>query len=119
MINTFNLTEIDGLTTATATDIKKLGWRGVVKKLGREGKGRLVITNNREVQAVILSPEEYGSLLDALRGVSVKREADLQELRRSFDARLAALNEPSASDCLRRVLREPMELGDVRAGESY
>ncbi len=119
MITTSNLVEIEGLTKATATDVKKSGWRGVMKKLGREGKGRLVITNNREVQAVILSPEEYGGLLDAVRGVSVKRDADLQELRRSFDARLIALNELSAGERLRRVLREPVELGDVRAGESY
>lgn len=119
MSTILNLEAIDNLTKATATDVKKNGWRGVMKKLARDGKGKLVITNNNEAQAVILSPEEYGGILEALRGVSAKRDADLAQLRHDFDARLASLNEPDASDRLRRVLREPIDLGDVRAGESY
>ena len=114
-----SLEAIGDLTKATATDVKKTGWRGLMKKLAREGKGKLVITNNHEAQAVILSAEQYDGIVEALRSVSVRREADLGQLRRDFDARLASLNEPGAGGRLRRVLREPIGLGNVRAGESY
>ena len=119
MPTTLKLATIGELTKATATDVKTTGWRGLMKKLERDGKRKLVITKNNEAQAVILSPEEYDGMVEALRGVAVKREADLEELRRDFDTRLATLNEPTAGDRLRKVLREPVELGDVRAGESY
>lgn len=101
-----------------ASDVKKRGWRGLMRTLKMEGK--MVVTNHNEPEAVIIAAEEYALLVQIVRQLESKTESDLDTLRRRFDERLAALQAPDATDRLRSVMRGPADLGgQVKAGESY
>jgi PHD/YefM family antitoxin component YafN of YafNO toxin-antitoxin module len=109
---------IEDLPHTSASDVKKLGWRGVMKTIGRSGK--VVVTNHNEAEAVILSIEEYSAIMQALRDAGSKKEAALVTLRRRFDERLASLQAADAGDRLRSLMRGPVKLGGkVKAGESH
>lgn len=109
---------IAGLPSATASTIKKQGWKGVMRSLS--SAGRLVVTNHNEPEAVILSTTEYAQLVAAAESASKANPDPLQVLREQFDMRLAALGAPDAGDRLRDLMRRPGKLdGAVRAGESY
>ena len=109
---------ITELPRVAATDIKRLGWRGVMSVLGRKG-GRLVVTNRNSPEAVILSAEEYRDIVLAARDIGAGPGAALEDLRHRFDERLAALREADAGDHLRAVIAGPAKLGGkVKAGSS-
>jgi len=109
---------VKDLRRIPASDIKRRGWRGVMRSLGAE-KG-LVITNHDRPEAVILPAHEYAKLLDKVRQAESRTESDLALLRRRFDDRLAALRAPDAGDRLRSVMSRPARLrGKVRAGKTY
>ncbi len=107
------------LPRTPASDVKKRGWRGVMRTLKMEGK--VVVTNHNEPEAVIIPAEEYASLVQIVRQVQSKTESELDALRRRFDQRLAALQSPDAGDRLRSVMRGgAVKLrGKVKAGPSY
>lgn len=118
MTATGKLEALEDLPRTPASDVKKLGWRGVMKALFRQGK--LVVTNHDEPEAVILSTEEYGSLMRAVREAHGRDEDVLDTLRRRFDERLASLNTPTANRRLRGVMDKPAKLrGKVKAGTGY
>ena len=118
MSTTLQLHAIDTLRRTPASDVKKLGWRGVVKTMQREGK--VLVTNHDAPEAVILSPQEYESIKLALELAAARTEPSLDALREKFDARLAALQAPDAADRLRRVMHGTARLdGKVRAGDTY
>lgn len=111
------LETMDNLPRTPASDMKKLGWRGVMKAMARSGK--VVITNHNQPEAVILPVAEYTAILERLRQAAAKDEMALDALRRKFDERLACLNEPGAGDKLRDLLRKPLKLdGRVIAGKT-
>lgn len=111
------LKPLDALPSAPASDVKKLGWRGVMQVVARSGK--VVVTNHNKPEAVILPAAEYERLLGLLRDSAARDEAALDGLRRQFDARLAALAQPQAAGTLRDILRKPLQLdGSVIAGET-
>ena len=106
------------LARAPASDVKKLGWRGVMRTVGREGK--VLVTNHNQPEAVILSTDEYQRLMQAAQGAQAQQDAALDTLRRRFDQRLAALAEDDAAERLRTVLGAPATLqGQVKAGDSH
>lgn len=108
--------KLNTLPRTPAADVKKLGWRGVMKVVGRDGK--VMITNHNEPEAVILSIGEYGSIVQALEKIESKNASALETLRRSFDKRLASLQAPDAGHRLRAVIRRPAKLnGKVKAGK--
>jgi PHD/YefM family antitoxin component YafN of YafNO toxin-antitoxin module len=108
-----NLDAVDALPRAPATDVKRLGWRGVMKAVAKSGK--LVVTNHNHPEAVILSLQEYVAIVTALAASA--EDAPLEALRKRFDARLAALQVDEAGDRLRAVARDPARLhGQVKAG---
>lgn len=112
------LDPIENLPRTPASDVKKLGWRGVMKSIGRTGK--VVVTNHSQPEAVILSVEEYGSLVQALQQADARNESALDELRDRFDERLASLQSADAGNRLRTLMRIPAKLrGKVKAGASY
>ncbi len=112
------LEAIDDLPRTPASDVKKLGWRGVMKSIGRIGK--VVVTNHDQPEAVILSAAEYDLILQALQAAANKEGDALEQLRLRFDQRLAALQAEDAADRLRALVREPACLdGKVRAGSSH
>jgi prevent-host-death family protein len=89
-----------------------------MKGVAREG--RVVVTNHREPEAVILSIDEYAALVSAVVAADRVQESALDVLRRSFDERLAALRKPDAGDRLRALINEPTRLGGmVKAGAGY
>ncbi len=106
------------LAHTPASDVKKFGWRGLMKTI-RSG-GKLVVTNHDEPEAVIMSVEEYKNLMQAAQQTAVQTESALEALRQRFDQRLAALQSPDAGDRLRRVMRGGARLeGKVKAGASH
>lgn len=112
------LKSLDALPRAPASDVKKLGWRGVMKTVARDGK--LLVTNHNEPEAVIIPAAEYDAMLNLLREAASRDQAALDALRCKFDARLASLKAPGASETLRDILRKPLKLeGKVIAGDSY
>jgi len=115
---TLKLDAIEDLPRTPASDVKKLGWRGVMKVIGHNGK--VVVTNHNEPEAVILSTEEYGAIVHALHKADSRNESALDMLRRRFDERLASLQTADAGDRLRALMRAPAKLrGKVKAGASY
>lgn len=106
------------LPHAPASDVKKLGWRGLMKTIRSSGK--LVVTNHNEPEAVIMSAKEYADLMQAARQTAAQTESALEALRQRFDQRLATLQSPDAGDRLRNVMRNGARLkGKVKAGASY
>ncbi len=110
------------LFTATqktpASDVKKLGWRGVMLAVRRFGK--VVVTNHNQPEAVILSIAEYQAMALALRALEERNDSALETLRERFDLRLAALEAPDAGERLRAAMDGAISLdGQVKAGASY
>ncbi|PTD97691.1 type II toxin-antitoxin system prevent-host-death family antitoxin [Pseudothauera lacus] len=104
---------IDSLSRTPASDVKRLGWRGVMKAVG--SKGKIVVTNHNEPEAVILSIAEYTALANAQ--TTPDDAQALEVLRRRFDERLSALHTDDASDRLRALIRSPAKLqGKLKAG---
>ena len=98
-----------------ASDVKKRGWRGVMRTLASQGP--VLVTNHAEPQAVIMTAQEYARLLAIVRETESKAESELETLRRRFDERLAALHGPDADDRLRAIAKSPATLrGEVKAG---
>lgn len=115
---TLKLNSIEDLPHTPASDVKKLGWRGVMKSVGRQGK--VVVTNHNEPEAVILSTGEYNAILQSLQTVESQNESALDALRHRFDQRLASLQAADAGNRLRALIREPAKLsGKVKVGASY
>ena len=109
---------LDTLPRTPASDVKKLGWRGVMKAVARTGK--VVVTNHNEPEAVILSAQEYAAIRQALQLEAERTEPALDALRRRFDDRLAALQAADAGDRLRGLMDAPALLaGEVKAGATH
>ncbi len=107
-----------GLPRAPASDVKKLGWRGVMRMVGQGGA--VLVTNHERPEAVILSMAEYQRLQQAADAVRAAPQDALQALRQRFDERLQSLHAPDAADRLRGVLAQaPSLAGQVRAGQGY
>lgn len=106
--------ELKELPRTPATDVKRLGWRGVMRTL-RSAPG-VVVTNHGEPEAVILTVDEYAAMARLAGQVEKRTELALDDLRLRFDRRLATLNEPDAARRLRSVMRGPAKLrGKVKA----
>ncbi len=112
------LDAIKDLPHSPASDVKKLGWRGLMKVIGREGK--VVVTNHNEPEAVILSAREYDAIRQALQEAASRAEPALDALRQRFDERLASLDVADAADRLRSLMQSPARLGGkVKAGKNF
>lgn len=118
MAQTMKLDAIESLPRTPASDVKKLGWRGVMKAVA--SKGKVVVTNHDEPEAVILSTAEYAAIAQALEAAASANASALDALRRRFDERLAVLQTDDASEQLRTLIRQPATLdGKVKAGTGY
>lgn len=118
MFPALKLDVIDDLSRAPASDVKKLGWRGIMKTVGRNG--RLAITNHNEPEAVILSADDYDAIMRALQAAQSRPDPALEALRSRFDERLQSLAADDAGDRLRALMRKPATLGGkVKAGTGF
>ena len=104
-----SLTSLDALPKTPASDVKKLGWRGVMDAVHREGK--VLVTNHGRPEAVVLSAEDYDDLLQKALETRARKQAALDELSRQFDARMQVLQTPEAREKLRGILRRPIDFG--------
>jgi len=112
------LDAIGSLPKTPASDVKKLGWRGVMRDVQKSG--RVVVTNHDAPEAVILSAREYEAIVHALEEAKGRDQATLDALRKRFDERLKVLKEPGAGAGLLAAARTPVKLhGKVKAGASY
>jgi len=112
------LDAIDLLPKTPASDVKKHGWRGVMRDVRKSG--RVVVTNHDTPEAVILSASEYEAILQALEEAKGRDQMTLDALRKRFDERLKVLKAPDAAAKLLAAARTPVKLhGKVKAGQSY
>jgi prevent-host-death family protein len=106
------------LPRARASDLKKLGWRAIMDAVRSQGK--LSVTNHDRPEAVILPVAEYDAIRQIVERADAQNEAALASLRRSFDERLAVLQEGSAAERLRSSFGKPARLhGRIKAGPTY
>ena len=106
------------LPRTPASDLKKLGWRGMMNTL--RSKGKLLVTNHDEPEAVIIPVAEYDALMQIVAKSEARTESALDGLRRSFDERLSILQDRSAADRLQSAIRGGAKLGGkVKAGSGY
>jgi prevent-host-death family protein len=106
------------LPRTPASDLKKLGWRGMMNTL--RSKGKLLITNHDDPEAVIVSVAEYEALMQVIEQSEAQTESALTVLRRSFDERLSVLQERSAASRLQSTIRGRAKLGGkVKTGSGY
>jgi prevent-host-death family protein len=83
-------------------------------------KGRIVVTNHDEPEAVIIPVAEYDALMQLVEQSKAQTEAALAGLRRSFDERLSGLQGRSATTRLQSTIRGHAKLGGkVKAGSGY
>ncbi len=106
------------LPRAPASDLKKLGWRGMMN--GLRSKGTLLVTNHDEPEAVIIAVAEYDDLMRLAAQSQAQNEAALANLRHRFDERLSLLQGQSAATRLQSTIRGRAKLGGkVKAGSGY
>src|SRR5271168_4468649 len=106
------------LPRTPASDLKKLGWRGMMNML--RSKGRLLVTNHDEPEAVIIPVAEYDALMQLVEQSEAQTESALAGLRRSFDERLSVLQDESAATRLQSTIHGPAKLGGkVKVGSGY
>ena len=118
MSATLALESLDSLPRTPASDVKKLGWRGVMKTIARNGK--VLVTNHDAPEAVIIPAAEYSAMLALLREAASRDQDALDALRRKFDERLASLKAPGAGEKLNSIFDKPLELGGrVIVGENF
>lgn len=109
---------LEQLPRTPASDVKKLGWRGVMRAIKLSGK--VVVTNHNEPEAVIILVEEYEAMVRIMQQAESNNASVLDSLRHRFNERLMVLQTPDASDRLRSVMRGPAKLGGkVKAGAGY
>ena len=106
---------LENLARTPASDMKKLGWRGVMETVRREGP--VLVTNHDRPEAVILPIAEYERLQ---REAAAYHETTLETLRGKYDARLQWLKERDASDVLGSVFESPVDLdGKIFTGREF
>jgi prevent-host-death family protein len=106
------------LPRTPASDLKKLGWRGVMNAL--RSKGRILVTNHDEPEAVVIPVAEYDALMQVVEQSEAQTESVLAGLRRNFDERLSVLQGQSAATRLQSTIRGRAKLGGkVKAGSGY
>ncbi len=109
---------LDKLLRTPASDLKKLGWRGMMNTL--RSKGALLVTNHDEPEAVIIPVAEYEAFRQIVEQSEARTESALAGLRRGFDERLSVLQGRTAASRLQSTIRGRAKLGGkVKAGSGY
>jgi|SRR5580692_5904603 prevent-host-death family protein len=106
------------LPRTPASDVKRLGWRGMMNAL--RSHGSLVVTNHDEPEAVIIPVAEYDAIMLLVEQSQTQIETALADLRRTFDERLSVLQGRPATARLQSTVRGHAKLaGKVKAGSGY
>ncbi len=96
-------------TRKPASEIKTLGWRGVMRSM--KTSGTILITHHNEPEAVIMPVAEYEAMMRIVHQAEAQSESVLDTLRQRFDERLASLQSADAGERLRTLMRAPAKLG--------
>lgn len=100
------------------SDVKREGWRGIMRSV--DAAGKLLMTNHNQPEAVILSLQAYQQLSDLAERAQRDSQDQLDRLSRAFDAELAVLQQADAGDRLREAFAAPLALNaEVIAGRGY
>jgi PHD/YefM family antitoxin component YafN of YafNO toxin-antitoxin module len=111
-------TGLEQLQRKPVSDVKREGWRGVMKGVG--AAGTLLMTNHDQPEAVILSLQEFRRLTELAESAQREKAHQLDKLSQAFDAELAVLQQADAGSRLRQAFGAPLALkGKVIAGGSY
>lgn len=106
------------LPRTPASDLKKLGWRGMMNAL--RSRGKFLVTNHDEPEAVIMRVAEYDALMQLVKRSETQAESALAHLRQNFDERLSMLQGRPAAARLQSTIRGRAKLGGkVKAGSGY
>lgn len=106
--------EAERLEKAPSTDVRRR-WTELQVRV-RTSK-RVAITNHEVVEAVLLAPDEYESLVARARASD---EMQLAHYTERFQQRLACLQETDARDRIQRVLAKRGNLAKpIPSGDSY
>lgn len=112
------LASVAKLARTPASDLKKLGWRGLMNTV--RIKGKLLIANHDSPEAVIVSVAEYDAMMQIVEQSQAQVESSLAGLRKSFDERMSVLQDRSAATRLRSTIRGRAKLDrKVKAGFGY
>lgn len=106
--------ETERLEKAPSTDVRRK-WTELQARV-RTSK-RVAITTHEVVEAVLLTPDEYESLVARARASD---ETQLGHYAERFKQRLACLQEPDARGRIERVLAKRGKLAEpIPSGDSY
>jgi PHD/YefM family antitoxin component YafN of YafNO toxin-antitoxin module len=109
---------LEQLQRKPVSDVKREGWRGVMKDVG--ATGTLLMTNHDRPEAVILSLQEFRRLTELAESAQRDRALRLEQLSQAFDAEMAVLEQADAGSRLRKAFASRLALkGKVIAGRSY
>lgn len=101
------------MPSISASEIDQRGWDRVVEALHEEGL--VSVTHDGKLQAIVLTPEKFAELAEAVR-----ESEGLAKVRAQFVRKLACLNEPGTRDRLVEAFSAPVDLrGEVKAGDTY
>jgi len=104
------------LPTAPASDVKKHGWRGMMRLV--RDHGPVLVTQHNEPEAVIVPVATYTRLLEAAQHKEAADAQVLEELRKRWDEKLAGWQASDISERMLRLSRQPIRLhGQVKAGK--
>lgn len=108
----------DRLEPLPASEIKKRGWKGVMRLVS--AKGPVVITNHHQPEAVVVPIAEYERLQKAVSEQTARIRNAEDTLREQWTQRLASLNHPRGRNAMDTLLEGPLRLrGTVKAGDGW
>lgn len=114
------LRSLDELPQQNSTQVKNK-WGEVLRQVQREGS--VAITSHSTVEMVMIAAKTYREMLDLFTELKGReRKAQLDELERRFDERLAVLQQPDARSRLDAMLTARGKLASGKrpiAGESF
>lgn len=110
--------ELEALPRKAVSDLKREGWRGIMRSVGTTG--RLVMTNHDQPEAVILSLAAFSRLTEQASRAAREDQQKLERLSRAFDDELAVLRQADAGKRLREAFATPLRLrGKLIAGSRF
>lgn len=103
------------LPSKASSDLKRIGWRGLLREVARVGQ--VAVTNHRMPEAVVIDAKVYDQLVKELVMLRRAAQPSLADLEERFAARIAQMRKPEIDTRLRELFTSPIDLeGSVRVG---
>ena len=112
------ITPSSKLAHKPASDLEKESWNSLAREINLQGV--MVVTDHDQPVAVVLSVENYETLVRLAQREQARQAQNIAELNDRVDQRLTSLRGPNAHQALDAFMDEPVVLhGEVRAGSSF